>query len=1005
MDGNGDPISLAAQISHAKDLLGNVWRQSNVGSDAWPPALLDRMRRLCQQLSVSRDQALVSALLEASDGTARLLSMRPPPLQTECLLLATRVLAAATAAELDVDVEPLLDILLAEVYSPPPPLVDKLAGAARAAALLGALDQLLQCDHEAHRARAGELLGAGRLYMFFGLAGWEEMAPRPLYPVPQTPHDAPTAAPEAGRTENGRAIRSSTGKKVRRRKPNERKSIELPPGSHPGEEPDERPPRSWLLAESSDSDAGGPDGRLRAAQVRVRQAALVLLHSVVRFNDKRHMLGFWPSLVPDTPHVPARTLLTVVLQDPAARCRLCAASVLREMLDSSRFFLTGVDDRSSSGPAPFTPYSVTMACIVKELHRGLLLAALSEKSPLTLGSVLRALATLVANAPYHRLQPGLLTKVSRHVRAFLAHRDFDVKTAALSVLINVVSIHEPLPEVLQLLRAPALVDEVPSDDRGTESSAASADEAPPRTDGGEELEFYDDEFDDDTGDGTGDAPGGAAPGQTPVRSWLWVRCRGFVLRKRIAPLPGAVSPFFYPTPVRLQAMRTLCALTKNYLAAVSDCLPEVSALVDVCMRDEDVAVRLHGARLLECVGDAAAPSPGAAGYDLWMAALTGPLPAMFAPDQKRFVRAAACHALSTIGAGVFERLPRDKQLLCVTLVLPLTADEEGTVRSAAVRAAGVFVRLPSLAEDPDYLLQTAEAACAAATARHEQLPVRVNAIWTLANLTDTLVQRPPDWQPLSITVLESMTTVALRAAEDSDKVKVNAVRALGNLVRHFSAEALADPRVSSLIPRCVDALIRCMTTGNSLVHMKVRWNACHAASNVFKNAALPYATAQWRPPLLEALCKLASNYKNFKVRINAALALSAPSKRAVFGDQLPYAWRHLLEALETAQNITDFNEFKHRDTLLRQVCLTLCRVVSLLEPADLAEAADALASHLDTVSAHLARLPSALLPEQSEPLLAAQDNLRLLKQRRAGALSAEQSRAVELLSGAFAAPS
>ena len=746
------------------------------------------MRRLSQQLGASPDAAVVSALLEASDGGSRLLSVRPPPLQTECLLLATRLLAAASNADLEVDIEPLLDILLGEVYSPPPHPVDKMAGAARAAALLGALDQLVQSDHETHRTRAGELLGAGRLYMFYGLAGWEEMSPRPLYPVPQTPHDTPSAASEAGRTEKGRAIRSSTGKKVRRRKPNERKSIERPPGSHPGEEPEDRTPRSWLLAESSDSDAGGPDARLRAAQVRVRQSALVLLHSVVRFNDKRHMLGFWPSLVPDTPHVPARTLLTVVLQDPAARCRLGAASVLREMLDSSRFFLTGVDDRSATAPAPFTPYSVTMACIVKELHRGLLLAALAEKSPLTLGAVLRSLATLVANAPYHRLQSGLLTKVSRHVRAFLAHRDFDVKTAALSVLINVVSIHEPLPEVLQLLRAPALVDEAPSDDRGTESSAASADEAPPLVDKGEELEFYDDEFDDD-GDGDGDGDAASAPGATlaPVRSWLWVRCRGFVLRKRIAPLPGVTSPFFYPTPVRLQAMRTLCALTKNYLAAVAGCLPEVSALVDVCMRDEDVAVRLHGARLLECVGDAAAPSPGAAGFELWMAALIGPLPAMFAPDQKPFVRAAACHALSTIGAGVFERLPRDKQLLCVTLVLPLAADEEGTVRSAAVRAAGVFVRLPSLAEDPGYLLDTAEAACAPATAQHEQLPVRVNAIWTLANLTDTLVQRPPDWQPLSTTVLANMTTVALRAAEDSDKVKVNAVRALGNLVRHFPA--------------------------------------------------------------------------------------------------------------------------------------------------------------------------------------------------------------------------
>ncbi|XP_037073402.1 HEAT repeat-containing protein 6-like [Pollicipes pollicipes] len=823
--------------------------------------------------------------------------------------------------------------------------------------------------------------------MFHGLPGWDEMAPRPLFPVPQTPHDAPRAPHEADRTENGRAIRSSTGKKVRRRKPNERKSIKRAPASaEPGGELEDRSPRTWIQESTSDSEAGGAEARLRAAQARVRQAALVLLHSVVSFSDKRHMLGFWPSLVPDTPHVPARTLMTVVLQDPAARCRLGAASVLREMLDSSRFFLTGVDDRVPAGPAPFTPYSVTMACLVKELHRGLLLALLAEKSPLTLAAVLRALATLVANAPYHRLRVGLLTKVSRHVRAFLSHRNHDVKMAALSVLINVVSIHEPLPEVFQLLRAPSLLDEASSTD--ARDSATSADEV--TADAGDELELLEDDDEPDEE---------AEPGAPAVRSWLWVRCRAFVLRQRDAP----PATFFYPTPVRLQAMRTLCALAKNYFAAVAGCLPEVSALLERCMCDEDMSVRLHGAHLLECVGDAAAAvASGAAAYDLWLAALARPLPALFAPDQKPFVRAAACHALSTLGAGVFERLPRDKQLLCVTLLLPLAADEEGSVRCAAVRAAGVFVRLPSLADDPGYLLDTAEAACAPATAAHPFPQVRINAVWTLANLTDSLVQRPA-WQPLATVVLANMTAVALRAASDSDKVKVNAVRALGNLLRHFPAEVAADGRIAPLVPNCVAALVRCMSTGNSVIHMKVRWNACYAASNVFKNGCLPFATAAWRPPLIEALCKLASNFKNFKVRINAALALASPTDRTAYGDQFLMAWSRMLEALETAQNITDFNEFKHRDTLLRQVCLTLCHLAALLQAADLAQAADALAAHLETVTAHMSRLPSALLPEQSAPLLAARENLRLLKQNRGGALSADKTEALKLLSDVFEA--
>lgn len=41
--------------------------------------------------------------------------------------------------------------------------------------------------------------------------------------------------------------------------------------------------------------------------------------------------------------------------------------------------------------------------------------------------MLQCLATLVVNVPYHRLQPGLLSRVVKQIRHFLAHKGVKTK--------------------------------------------------------------------------------------------------------------------------------------------------------------------------------------------------------------------------------------------------------------------------------------------------------------------------------------------------------------------------------------------------------------------------------------------------------------------------------------------------------------------------------------------------------------------------------------------------
>lgn len=74
--------------------------------------------------------------------------------------------------------------------------------------------------------------------------------------------------------------------------------------------------------------------------------------------------------------------------------------------------------------------------------------------------------------------------------------------------------------------------------------------------------------------------------------------------------------------------------------------------------------------------------------------------------------------------------------------------------------------------------------------------------------------------------------------------------------------------------------------------------------------------------MFKALTDLVIGYKNLKVRINAALALSSPSSRNHYGRFFIPVWIALLKALENTQNVHDFNEYKHRDNLIEQVGTT-----------------------------------------------------------------------------------
>ncbi|KAJ8969071.1 hypothetical protein NQ317_001145 [Molorchus minor] len=121
----------------------------------------------------------------------------------------------------------------------------------------------------------------------------------------------------------------------------------------------------------------------------------------------------------------------------------------------------------------------------------------------------------------------------------------------------------------------------------------------------------------------------------------------------------------------------------------------------------------------------------------WQTLLNECLMELIQSEQAPILRAVGCDSLGSIGPQIFQQLPRDKQIICITLLFGRTRDEESTVKGAAVRALAICVLYPSLREDPGFVVDTAESIYQ--TLKDDNVMVRIKASWSLGNLSDALV--------------------------------------------------------------------------------------------------------------------------------------------------------------------------------------------------------------------------------------------------------------------------
>jgi hypothetical protein len=201
-------------------------------------------------------------------------------------------------------------------------------------------------------------------------------------------------------------------------------------------------------------------------------------------------------------------------------------------------------------------------------------------------------------------------------------------------------------------------------------------------------------------------------------------------------------------------------------------------------------------------------------------------------DKSNLVRACLCNVLAQVPNIIFTRFKTSTQITCVTLMLGAARDEAAAVRAQACRTLGIYILHNSLNTDPLFVTDVGLALVQAM--QDPNLNVRIRAAWSLANLCDSLVvvqegtasmeaDSPTDDIPID--TLLSIVKCAIAAAKDNDKVRPNAVRALGNFTRFASSRLFSEQQNTFyLFGSIIDSLITNTKEGTA----KVRWNSCYA---------------------------------------------------------------------------------------------------------------------------------------------------------------------------------
>ncbi|CAK9259601.1 unnamed protein product [Sphagnum jensenii] len=734
--------------------------------------------------------------------------------------------------------------------------------------------------------------------------------------------------------------------------------------------------RWGLSSDSEQSDSDGPLGdgdRFKSSKARTN--AILSIKALARI-DPKSLHAHWSSLLLThdvfQPRPYQATLLTVLLFDPIVKARVAAASTIAMMLEGPvRAFLQVAEHREFARSGPFTSLSGSLGQTVVQLHTGLLHIVSNEKHGGILAAALRALSLLVAAAPYGRLPMELLPNVvlcvnkRMHDLLSLSFDPSNTMNIAINCLGASLNASPASPQIAAILCSDPSSGLRLCESRmimlvflwfSLQALRAAVQNYPDMASSFWDIIFrvvagaIDVSIESSSGvclnkldTSLGFVMSVSAPGSgqssrladdklvhsaVKLLDELLRTISGFEVSESPEDLPlQPPSPSLVPKPITLLSRSIISPQSKSNSSQGL----QIKEAADGCQR--------------------------------WLETLEHFLPHVL-QHSAPMVRGAALTCFAGLTAAVFCGLPTLKQEYILSAVMDAaSSDDAPAVRSAACRAIGVIVGFPQVSRNKENLTMIIN--IIKTTTGDPCALVQITASWALANLCDVLgsnvetTSSQEAQQILETISLASLAECTFRAMKSGDKVRANAVRALGNLARfaNFLAETCdanckpntcggvivksyekpshlvnAQVPTSQWLDKMVQTFVSCITTGN----VKVQWNVCHALGNLFRNPTVQLSSMVWAPSVYSILLLLLRDSANFKIRIHAACALAVPVSRQDYGVAYGDVVQTMVHALESVDFDTGQGptSFKYHYALKEQLTLTTLHLLALGLPED-----------------------------------------------------------------------
>lgn len=689
------------------------------------------------------------------------------------------------------------------------------------------------------------------------------------------------------------------------------------------------------------------------------------------------------------------------------RCRCAALQVCAQLLYGTKGFLHQAEFNVKRCPTTFIPFSVSLGLTVLAIYEALTTVLTTESSLPVLTQTLKCLAVLVQATPFQKLEKNFVQSFVRHVRPLIYHRDPAIQVSSLMVLEFLVSSTEVTTEIAESLGLPS---------HSTNARHIAKNNIPP-IDGSEldiieNEEFIESDLIEEECPKPAEHVKSAEAEKCPRsdRSWLLLRVlQNLEERENV----------IIATSVRIESIQVLIAMSSHF-AMLQSHLPEVSKVLQNAIRNTLPDIRLYAARCIDsCAFQISrqildnTSSNFSSLSKKFSTFWTEMIPIVMEhirrdSGETSAVRITLCDALSNMGAIMFENCSHSSQIGLLSFLSGVSSDcsDETIVRAAAVRALAVYVLFPSLRGDLVFVENAADLTLRLVI--DSNLLVRVKTFWALGNISDALIGKIENTkhsqERISDEILFRMIKASTAACCDNDKVRCNAVRTLGNLLRLLTEDHFNNPsnhmNWRELFEKAICKLTDCLrSSGNA----KVKWNTCYAIRNILCNHTI-FGTTElwnWQNTLYSALCHVIVHHTNFKVRINATSAITNISMRSHFGTYFEKFWSSILEAIEQSYNLDNFHEYNHRDNLQDQLCLALAHLIKCSEKEDWPILKRHLSFKVETIRSTWMRVVLRMVPEKAAPL----SSCSVILTERAKCLldlTTEQKNANKMLSETFA---